>query len=135
MNPINRLSPYSEHAWAILRISAGLLFAFHGVQKTFGVLSEFHPPLASQIGIGGVIELVTGLLIAIGLFTRESAFLASGTMAVAYTQFHWKLAMGEQFLPPINKGELALVYCLLFLYTACRGAGKFSLDSRKTRPK
>jgi putative oxidoreductase len=119
----------------MLRIVIGLLFAFHGLQKTFGILSQFQPPLASQVGIGGVIELITGLLIAVGLFTRESAFLASGTMLVAYAQFHWKFAMGSAFLPAINKGEPALLFCLIFLYMACRGAGPLSADALRSRPK
>lgn len=127
------LHRYSEPVWALLRIVIGLLFAFHGMQKTFGVLSQFHPSLTSQIGVGGVIELLAGTLIAVGLFTREAAFLSSGTMAVAYTQFHWKLQMGANLLPAINKGELALLFCLLFFYMACRGAGPFSLDA-KLRP-
>ena len=122
------LKPKSEAAFALLRIVAGLMFAFHGIQKVFGVLSEFQPPVGSQLWIGGVIELVAGLAIAGGLFTTWAAFLASGTMAVAYTQFHWKLAFGAEFFPAVNKGELALLYSVLFLYVACRGGGPLSLD-------
>ena len=123
------LSPYTEAAYVALRIVSGLTFAFHGVQKLFGVLSDHAPPVLSQIWVGGVIELVAGLLIALGLFTRWAAFLASGTMAVAYTQFHWKLQFDSNFFPAINKGELALIYALLFLFIACRGAGRASLES------
>ena len=87
--------------------------------------------------IGAVIELVTGMLIAAGFFTNWTAFLASGTMAVAYIQFHWKLQLGAKFFPPVNKGELALVFCAIFLYFACRGGGRWSMDGllagRKTR--
>lgn len=132
---MNFLARYSEPAWALLRIVSGLLFAFHGMQKTFGFMTERQTALMSQAGIGGAIELVTGLLIALGLFTRQAAFLASGTMLVAYTQFHWKFALGEKFIPTMNKGELALIYSLLFLYMACRGAGIFSFDSRRAGPK
>jgi putative oxidoreductase len=107
------------------------MFAFHGVQKIFGVLTENPPPVGSQIWIGGMIELVAGVLIAIGLFTAWSAFLASGTMAVAYTQFHWKFAFGADFFPRINRGELAVVYAFLFLFIACRGAGLASLDGKR----
>lgn len=121
---------FAEPAFFLLRVVAGLMFAFHGLQKTFGVLSDFHPPLGSQIGIGGVIELTTGILMAAGLWARCAAFLASGTMAVAYAQFHWKLALGKDFFPGINKGEPALLYAVLFLYFAFRGAGPFSLDAR-----
>ena len=123
------LNPYSEAAYAALRIVAGLCFTFHGVQKIFGVLTDHAPPMLSQIWIGGVIELVAGSFIALGLFTRWAAFLASGTMAVAYTQFHWKLAFDASFFPGVNKGELALIYAFLFLFIACRGAGVASLES------
>jgi len=124
------LAPLTEPVYAALRIVAGLLFAFHGVQKVFGVLTEFQPPVGSQLWIGGVIELVAGLLVAVGLFTVWSAFLASGTMAVAYVQFHWKLAFGASFFPTVNKGELAVVYAFVFLYIACRGAGRASIDGK-----
>jgi putative oxidoreductase len=122
------LSPYSEAAYAALRIVSGLNFAFHGVQKLFGVLTDHAPPVLSQIWIGGVIELVAGLLIAVGFATSYAAFLASGTMAVAYTQFHWKLQFDSNFFPTVNKGELAITYAFLFLFIACRGAGRASLD-------
>ncbi len=87
--------------------------------------------IATQAGVGGVIELVCGIAIALGLFTRLAAFLASGTMAVAYIQFHWKGELDQRFFPIVNQGELAVVYCFLFLYMACRGAGRFSLDARR----
>jgi putative oxidoreductase len=124
------LNRFTEPAFLLLRVIAALMFGFHGAQKTFGVLSDFHPALSSQIGVGGVIELSTGLLMALGLWTRCAALLASGTMAVAYLQFHWKLALGREFFPGINKGELALLYSILFLYIACRGPGPYSLDAR-----
>lgn len=125
------LAPLTEPVYAAMRIVAGLMFAFHGVQKVLGVLTENQPPVGSQLWIGGVIELVAGILIALGLFTARSAFLASGTMAVAYIQFHWKFAFGADFFPRINRGELAVVYSLLFLYIACRGAGMASLDGKR----
>jgi len=125
------LAPITEPVYAALRIVSGLMFAFHGVQKIFGVLTENPPPVGSQIWIGGMIELVAGVLIAIGLFTAWFAFLASGTMAVAYTQFHWKFAFGADFFPTINRGELAVVYAFLFLFIACRGAGMASLDGKR----
>lgn len=112
---------------------AGLAFSFHGMQKVFGWLSPFMPPAGSQLWFGGLIELGCGLLIALGLFTRPAAFLASGTMAVAYTQFHWKLAFAAgMWLPAVNKGELALIYCFLFLFIAARGGGSASLDGRRS---
>ena len=125
------LSPLTEPVYAALRIVAGLLFAFHGLQKVFGVLSEWQPPVGSQLWIGGVIEIVAGFMIAFGILTVWAAFLASGTMAVAYAQFHWKFAFGSGFFPGVNEGELAVVYAFLFLFIACRGAGSCSLDGRR----
>jgi len=117
-------------AYAALRIISGAMFTFHGVQKIIGWGGPT-PPVGSQIWIGGLIELVGGALITLGLFTRPAAFLASGTMAVAYIQFHWKFAFaGSMWLPAINKGELGVLYCFLFLFIAARGAGKASLDDR-----
>ena len=124
------LTPLTETLYAALRIVVGLLFAFHGLQKVFGVLSEFQPPVGSQLWIGGVIEIVTGFMLAFGVLTVWAAFLASGTMAVAYIQYHWKFAFDGAFFPVVNKGELALVYAFLFLFIACRGAGSWSVDSR-----
>jgi putative oxidoreductase len=122
------LQSKTEQSYSLLRVASGLLFSFHGVQKIFGVLTEAPPAFGTQIWVGGVIELVAGLAIAIGLFTTWAAFLSSGTMAVAYTQFHWKLALGTSLLPGVNGGELALVYAFLFLFVACRGAGIHSVD-------
>ncbi len=126
------LSPFTEPVYAVLRIVAGLMFAFHGMQKIFGIFTEQQPPVGSQLWIGGVIELVGGLLIAVGLLTVWAAFLASGMMAVAYIQFHWKLSFGAAFFPTVNRGELALLYCLLFLFLACRGAGVASFDAKRS---
>ena len=124
------LSPFAETAYALLRIVAGALFAFHGMQKLFGILGADQPPAGSLMWVGGVIELVCGVAIALGLFTSFAAFLASGEMAVAYVKFHWKGRLDAGFFPASNGGELALVYALLFLYVACRGAGRFSVGRR-----
>lgn len=118
------LGPRADAAYALLRVVSGVAFAFHGVQKTFGVLTDHRPEAFSQIWVGGLIELVTGFLIAAGVLTTWAAFLASGTMAVAYVQFHWKLDFGAGFFPAVNKGELALIYAFLFLFIACRGSGR-----------
>lgn len=118
----------AEIAFALLRVVAGLTFSFHGMQKLFGVLSTVQPGFPTQLWFGGVIELTCGLAIAAGVATSWAAFLASGTMAVAYVQFHWKLDFGARFFPGVNKGELALLYSFLFLFIACRGAGRFSVD-------
>jgi putative oxidoreductase len=121
------MDKFSDSAYALLRIMAGFLFSFHGAQKILGVLSEFRPPVGSQLWVGGMIELFCGLLILIGLFTRLAAFLSSGQMAVAYFQFHWKFQLGPAFFPAINKGELAVVYCFVFLLIACRGTVKWGV--------
>jgi putative oxidoreductase len=122
------LEKYTEETYALLRIVSGVIFAFHGVQKLFGVLTEHQPALGSQLWFGGVIELGCGLLIAIGFQSRWAAFLASGTMAVAYFQFHWKFQIGPEFFPALNGGDAAILYCFVFLYIACRGSGIWSLD-------
>lgn len=122
-------------AYAALRMVAGAMLVLHGTQKVLGWLSpKFQPPVGSQLWIGGLIELVAGILIAVGLFTRPAAFLASGTMAVAYFQFHWKLQMtNNQWLPLVNQGELAVLYCFVFLFIMAHGPGAASLDTRLRR--
>jgi putative oxidoreductase len=122
-------------AVAALRFVAGAMFTFHGVQKITGWLATLaQPAVGSQMWIGGLIEMIGGALIAFGLFTRPAAFLASGTMAVAYVQFHWKLEMADfKWLPIVNKGELALLYCFVFLLFAIKGAPAFSIDAARGR--
>jgi putative oxidoreductase len=124
--------PSAAIAYSLLRVVAGLMFAFHGMQKLFGVLSEFRPPAGTQLWFGGIIELVCGLAIAAGVLTRPAALLASGAMAVAYVQFHWKFAFGAKFFPTINQGELALLYAFVFLFIAMSGAGRWSVDGRRS---
>jgi putative oxidoreductase len=128
------LAPHAERAFALLRIVSGFLMAIHGLTK-FGILGAppFPIPPFSQIWIGGVIEVVGGLLVMIGLATVPAAFIISGTMAVAYIQFHWKGQLGAALLPAKNGGEPALVFCLLFLYFACHGAGIASVDALLAR--
>jgi putative oxidoreductase len=125
------LGRYSEAIFAALRVVAGVMFACHGAQKLLGAFGGQKVPIASLMGLAGVIELVGGLLIAIGLFASWAAFLASGQMAVAYFMAH--APRGP--LPLLNQGELAVVYCFLFLYIAARGAGRYSLDAgRRSSP-
>jgi putative oxidoreductase len=124
------LGRYSEAIYAALRVMAGIMFAMHGAQKVLGAFGGQKVPLASLFGLGGVIELVGGLLIAIGLFTSWAAFIASGEMAVAYFMVH----APQGPLPLQNKGELAVLYCFLFLYMAARGGGRYSLDATMRRP-
>ena len=127
---MRQLEKYADHAYALMRIVTGFMFAFHGAQKILGVLSDFQPPVGSQLWVGGIIELLGGLAVMLGFQTRVAAFLCSGQMAVAYFQFHWKFQLGPNFFPAINKGELAALYCFVFLLIACRGGVTWSLDKR-----
>ena len=128
---MDRISQYAPYFYAVLRIVAGLLFAMHGSQKLFGIPGGSEPmPLTSVMGFAGIIELGGGMLIALGLFTRIAAFLASGQMAVAYFMAH--LPQGP--VPLLNKGELSIVYCFLFLYIVAHGAGIWSVDATRQKP-
>lgn len=121
---IRQLGPISEYAHSALRIVAGVLFACHGAQKLFGLLGGDRVELVSMMGVAGVIEFFGGILIAVGLFAPLAAFVASGQMAAAYFMAH-----APQGVWPIeNRGELAVLYCFLFLYLATRDAGPVSLD-------
>jgi putative oxidoreductase len=119
------LARYSPYLYAILRIVAGAAFAQHGAQKMFGALGGQAMPLMSQMGMAGVIEFVGGILIALGLFTTPVAFLSAGEMAWAYFQSH----APRNFWPIQNGGELAVLYCFIFLYIMAAGSGKLSIDS------
>ena len=121
------LGRFAPQIYALLRIVAGLLFAAHGAQKLLGVLGGQQVPIASQFGLAGVIELVGGLMIAAGVYASPMGFIASGEMAVAYFQVH-----APQGPWPIrNGGELAVLYCFLFLYIAARGNGRWSVQGGK----
>jgi putative oxidoreductase len=125
-------SRYQAHLLGILRIVAGLLFLAHGLVKMAGFPAGAQPgqqEIMTLMGVGGVIELVAGLLIVLGLLTRPAAFIAAGEMAVAYWMFH---APGG-FYPILNQGELAIIYCFLFLYFVASGPGAFSLDGARER--
>jgi putative oxidoreductase len=127
---MERLARYTDQAYALMRIVAGFMFTFHGAQKILGFLTLSRPPIGSQLWFGGLIELICGLLVMVGLKTRWAAFLASGEMAVAYFQFHWKFRLGPEFFPIVNKGELAALYCFVFLFIACRGGAIWCLDKK-----
>jgi putative oxidoreductase len=118
-------SRYSDTAYFLLRFAAGFMFAVHGAQKLFGVLGGKVVTGDTLMLVAGVIELVAGILIAAGLFTRPAAFLASGEMAVAYLKAH----LPQGLWPVQNGGELALLYAFLFLFVAAYGAGLYSLDA------
>jgi putative oxidoreductase len=113
---------------SILRIMTGFLFFEHGAQKLFGFPAPMPggggPPILSLFGIGSILEFFGGLLILLGLFTRPVAFILAGEMAVAYFMAH---APGG-FWPLLNKGELAVLYCFVFLYLFVAGGGEWSLD-------
>ncbi len=125
-------SSWSGPILSVLRIITGLLFLAHGtakiIQWPYVDMFKDGVPLASLFGIGGILEIIGGLLIVIGLFTRITAFVLSGMMAVAYFMFH----APASFYPIINQGELAILYCFVFLYFAAQGAGPWSVDARRT---
>jgi putative oxidoreductase len=118
------LGRYAEVAYALLRVMAGVMFAMHGAQKLFGMFGGQAMTSVPKMLVAGIVELGGGLLIALGLLTGWAAFVASGQMAVAYFTAH---APGG-WSPLANKGELAVLYCFVFLYMACRGSGRYSLD-------
>jgi putative oxidoreductase len=118
------LTKFEPYLYALMRMLVGFLFAFHGLQKLFGLFGGRSMPLASQLGAAGVIETVGGFLIMIGLWAGPVAFICSGEMAVAYFQAHFPRA----FWPVQNQGELAAVYCFVFLYIAARGSGRLSVS-------
>jgi len=119
------LGRFRPTIYAIFRIVAGLMFAQHGAQKLFGVLGGRQMELMSQLGAAGVIEFAGGLAVALGAFTSVAAFVTSGQMAWAYFQAH----APNGFWPAQNGGELAVVYCWVFLYIAATGAGRWSVDA------
>jgi putative oxidoreductase len=123
------LGRFAPHIYALLRIVAGVLFAQHGAQKLFGVLGGQQVSITSQLGLAGAIELVGGLMIAAGVFTSVMAFIASGEMALAYFQRHAPRGLW----PVQNGGELAALYCFIFLYIAARGNGVWSIQGGKRR--
>ena len=130
MTLFDKLGAQAPRILAILRILSGIMFACHGAQKILGAFGGMPPgTLNALTRTAGIIELVGGALIAIGLFTRPAAFLASGLMAVAYFMGH----ASQGFFPKVNQGELAVLYCWLFLYIAAQGPGAWSLDGLRRR--
>lgn len=125
------LAAHAPQAYAVMRVILGLLFFCHGLQKVFGFFGGVDgapAPLLSLLGIAGLIELVTGALIAVGLAAGTAAFIASGQMAAAYFIAHFPAG----FWPILNDGEESVLYCFAFLYMATRGAGVWSLDSLRS---
>lgn len=119
------LKPVAPYAYAALRIVAGWMFMLHGSSKLFAWPAGKTVVLASQAGVAGVIEFICGAMIMLGLFTSFAAFLSSGLMAFAYFIGH---ASGG-FYPTVNKGELAVLYCFLWLFVAATGSGVFAVDN------
>ena len=122
------LSRFGGIFYAAMRVVLALIYMAHGLQKVFGMFGGHAVPLHSLLGVAGVLELVLGALIALGLFTSWAAFIASGEMAVAYIQFHWRFHFDSRILPIVNHGDDTLLYSFLFLFIACRGAGIWAVD-------
>ena len=127
------LGKYADVLYAVMRVVVGLLFACHGAQKLFGVLGGQSQLANRMLVAAAIIEFIGGGLVALGLWAGYAAFVASGEMAVAYFMVH---APGGLW-PIVNKGELAVLYCFVFLYVASRGSGALSVDTlagKKLRP-
>ncbi len=120
---------YAAKAQGLLRIVTALLFTLHGTSKLFGFppFPMDLPPTGSLLWIGAILELVGGLLVLVGLFTRPVAFILSGEMAVAYWMFH----APQSTFPSSNGGEGAILYCFIFLFLAAAGPGAFAVENRR----
>jgi putative oxidoreductase len=117
------LGRYADVLYSVLRVVAGLLFAVHGTQKLFGFPAIGPSPLPPLMAAAGLIELVGGLMVAFGVFASWAAFIASGEMAAAYFLAH----APRGFWPLLNRGEVVVLFCFIFLYVAARGGGRWSL--------
>jgi putative oxidoreductase len=125
---MSRIEPYT---YALLRIMAGFLFLWHGTQKLLSYPAAPQQGMTQMVQyVAGPIELVGGILILIGLFTPWAAFLCSGLMAAAY----WMQHGTQAFFPLLNRGELAALYCFVFLFISSRGSGIWSIDALLSGP-
>jgi putative oxidoreductase len=122
---------WSPRLLSVIRILVGLLFLQHGLSKYFGFPGPSPATFQtmSLLGLAGLIEIVAGALVAVGLFTRVAAFIASGEMAVAYFMSH----APQNFFPIVNRGEAAIFFCFVFLYLALEGPGPWSVDALRSR--
>jgi len=117
---------WAQRLLSVLRIVAGLTFLEHGAQKLLGFPpSPMHPPVGSLLWFAGGLELIGGLLIMIGLFTRPVAFILAGEMAFAY----WISHFPKGFYPALNGGDAAILFCFIFLYLSAAGPGPWSVDA------
>ena len=128
MKSLNR---FADSIYCVLRLLAGLMFACWGAKLVLGMFGGTPPPVPPILVVAGWIEVAGGLLIAIGLLTRPAAFICSGTMAVAYFMAH----APNGFFPILNKGELAVFYCWLFLFVFFYGPGRWSIDGLMSKGK
>src|SRR6516164_2866846 len=122
------IATWSPRMLSVLRIMTGLLFLEHGTQKLFAFPGP-GPALTSLVVVQGLLELVGGILILIGLFTRPVAFILAGDMAVAYFMAH----APRGFFPTLNGGQLAILFCFVFLYLFVAGGGAWSVDQQRAR--
>ena len=127
MSLASSTSPWAPRVLSILRIVAALVFMAHGTQKILGFpASTMHPALLSLPGIAGMLEMIGGVLLVVGLFSRPVAFLLSGEMAVAYFIGH----APKSFFPALNGGDAAILFCFVFLYIFFAGPGPWSVDAQ-----
>ena len=124
------IASLSPRMLSVLRIITGLLFLEHGTQKLLGFPPPVNPgpALLSLLGVQGILELVGGIFILIGLFTRPVAFILAGDMAVAYFYAH----APRGFFPTLNGGQLAILFCFVFLYLFVAGGGVWSVDEQRS---
>lgn len=123
-----QLQAYAPTVLGIVRIVAALLFIEHGTMKLFGFpASDMRPALFSLMGLAGILEVVGGIMILVGFWTRAAAFILCGQMAAAY----WMAHAPQSVFPAQNGGDAAILFCFLFLYLVFAGPGAFALDNKR----
>ncbi|MEL7893723.1 MULTISPECIES: DoxX family protein [Halomonadaceae] len=127
--PMHRLSKLAPYFLSVLRIFAAGSFLTHGTMKLFSWPAPFEYPLNPMLYTAGILEVVGGLLLLMGLFSRPTAFLLSGLMAFAYFIAH----SSNSFFPVLNHGEAAMLYCFIFLYISAAGPGAWSFDASRAQ--
>lgn len=124
----NTLTRYAPHVLSVLRVVAAFIFLLHGTQKLLGIPAATRmPDFLSMLWVAGALEIVGGVLLILGLFTRPTAFVLSGLMAFAYFIAH----APRSIFPTLNGGDAAILYCFVFLYLVFAGPGPWSLDARR----